>query len=167
MCCYQIIQCWGKRRKRRTGGGVGAVDKQGLAVVWLLFGASGWPCSASPRPDTHEDILSHLWLCRTHLIFSLSSNCASLSHLFPVGKEHITYKKVVSKLWSAVHRLRTKLAKHLSNWIDTVFSFLVGTHSPKNIPQCFSWIRLNLNDWRHLWLSDWRWCGATQLQTYE
>ena len=54
--------------------------------------------------------------------------------------------------------------------VDTVFSFLVGDLSSKNIPQlCHpsdeSQLIRQLNDWHHLWLSDWRWCGFTQLQT--
>ena len=64
------------------------VDKQGFALLWLCFGAGGWPCSVSLRPTAQEGILSHWWPCGTHLIFlifSLSSNYPCHPPGFPVS----------------------------------------------------------------------------------
>lgn len=61
-------QWWRKRSRRKGDGGERDVDKQGLAFVWLLFGALGWPCSVSPGSTPTKvfyptyDFVELIWL---------------------------------------------------------------------------------------------------------
>ena len=65
-----------------------------VAVIWCItvtLQCESWV-------DTHKGILSHLWLCGTHLtslIFSLSSHYACLPQGFLERRGYTTYRKVV------------------------------------------------------------------------